>query len=59
MAPHFAMHEPRLRDDQAMIARGSWFLVFLNPPSDEDRVVADDRTFDDDLTLRKLPRVAR
>ena len=59
MALDFAMNEPRSRDDRAMIACRSWFLVFLNPPSDEDHVVAHDRAYDDDLMLRKLPRVAR
>ena len=55
MAPDFAMNEPRSRDDRATIVRRSWFLVFLSPSSDEDRVVAHDRTSDEDLTLYPSP----
>ena len=55
MAPYFAMNEPRSHDDRATIARLSWFLVFLNPSLDEDRVVAHDRASDEDLTLHPSP----
>ena len=59
MAPNFALNEPRSRDDRTTIARQSWFLVFLTPPSDEDPVVAHDRASDEDLTLQKPPHVTR
>ena len=55
VAPDFALNEPRSRDNQATIARRSWFFIRLDPPSDGDLMVAHNRASDEDRMLQKPP----
>ena len=66
VAPNCSTIEPRSRDDRATVARQSGHNrasivvndLFFFQPSDEDRVAAHDRAFDEDQMVHLYQRVS-